>query len=124
MTKDVQEILMEKLNNIDMKVNDFSEFARANFKSINSDISELKATTKSTEKQATLTNSRVNKLEDKVVDVKEYRATCPGVALEEKLRFALFFRQNYKILIPGFGIFTGAVVAAYSVITYLIEKLM
>lgn len=115
MDKEIHDILMEKLNNIDIKVNDFSTFARANFKSINEDITELKATTKRVEKQATLTNSRVTKLEDTAINVKEF---------EDKMKFVLFFREHYKVLIPGIGAFTGAMVVAYTVISYLIEKLM
>ena len=124
MSKEFQDILMEKLSNLDTKVNDFIAFSKLNLEQINDDVSELKKITKSTEKQAILTNSRVNKLEDKVVDVKQYRADCPGAALRDDLTFVLFFKKNYKVLLPSMGAFFGALFVAYSLLTALVERIM
>ena len=53
---ELAEILLEKISNLDEKVNDFSTLSRIHWERINKDIDELKIITKSTEQQAIKTN--------------------------------------------------------------------
>ena len=127
---ELAEILLQKISNLDERVSGYVELSGHQWKQINKDIEELKEITKSTEKQAYLTNSRVNKLEDKlpymdakVTRIQTYQEHCPLPELESKLRFFLFFRAHYKVLLPGFGALVGALLVAYTLLMALAERI-
>lgn len=127
---ELAEILLEKISNLDEKVNDFSTLSRNHWDRINKDIDELKVITKSTEQQAIKTNSRVNKLEDKLPytearlkKMETYQEHCPVTELQDKLKFFLFFRDNYKVLLPSIGGLLGALLVVYTLLMALVERI-
>ena len=127
---ELAEILLEKISNLDEKVNDFSTLSRNHWERINKDIDELKIITKSTEQQAIKTNSRVNKLEDKlpymdnkIQRVETFQEHCPLPDLENKLKFFLFFREHYKVLFPSVGALLGALLVVYTLLMAFVERI-
>lgn len=127
---ELAEILLEKISNLDEKVNDFSTLSRNHWERINKDIDELKTITKSTEQQAIKTNSRVTKIEDKlpymdnkIAKIETYQEHCPLPDLENKLKFFLFFREHYKVLLPSVGGLLGALLVVYTLLMALVERI-
>lgn len=127
---ELADILLEQIRNLNERVSGFIDLSGQQWKRINADIEELKDITKSTEKQAILTNSRVNKLEDKlpymdakIIKVENYQEHCPLPELENKLKFFLFFRENYKVLLPSIGAFIGALLVVYTLLMALVERI-
>ena len=124
------EILLEIISNLDEKVNDFSTLSRIHWERINKDIDDLKIITKSTEQQAIKTNSRVNKLEDKlpymdnkIQRVETFQEHCPLPDLEYKLKIFLFFREHYKVLLPSVGGLLGALLVVYTLLMALVDRI-
>lgn len=127
---ELADILVEQISNLNERVSGFIDLSGQQWKRINSDIEELKDITKSTEKQAILTNSRVNKLEDKlpyldakIIKVENYQEHCPVPELQDKLKFFLFFRDNYKVLLPSVGALLGALLVVYTLLMALVERI-
>lgn len=127
---ELADIILDKISNLDHKINDFSEFSKSYWTRINGDIDELKEITRRTENQATLTNSRVTKLEDKMpyiddrlIGVEAFQEHCPMPELEGKLKFFLFFREHYKVLVPSVGALLGVLLAVYTLLMALVERI-
>ena len=127
---ELADILLEQISNLNERVSGFIDLSGQQWKRINADIEELKDITKSTEKQAILTNSRVNKIEDKLPYTEErlnkmevYQEHCPVPELQDKLKFFLFFRENYKVLLPSIGAFIGALLVVYTLLMAFVERI-
>jgi hypothetical protein len=127
---ELAEILLQKISNLDERVSGYVELSGQQWKRINEDIEELKKITKSTETQAIKTNSRVTKIEDKlpymdnkIQRVETFQEHCPLPDLENKLKFFLFFREHYKVLLPSVGALLGALLVVYTLLMAFVERI-
>ena len=119
-----KDVLFEKINNLDDKLNDFASFTKENMVKVNEDIKEIKVITTQTREQATITNSRVFKLEHRADKVDAFQSSCPGLELKDKMKFALFIREHYKVLLPAIGGFVGALAVVYTLLMALIGNVI
>lgn len=119
--------LVDKINNLNDKLEDFSDYARVQFKSIHTDVAEVKKELNQVHSQTILTNSRVNKLETRAEALERSQEACPAKfvkddmgALRDEMSIWLFLAKHWKVIIPALAAFIGIIIGSYSAVIALV----